>query len=158
MDAASAKELAAAMAILASLVDTLGAGGVLGLMVGSPLLMVVTFSLQGWVSTRRQQSILETYQKDALTRSDELACLSEKNRQAIFDLWERHRTETHQTLNQMKDSLGQLARFYENNVILVKNYEQMAKGLNDLVAVNTRSVERLTVQVETFFKVRVENK
>lgn len=154
MDAASAKELAAAMAVLASLVDKLGAGGVLGLMIGSPLLMVATFSFQGWWATRRQQSMLETYQRDALARSEEMGRLAEKSRQAIFDLWERHRCETQTALDQLKESQGKLSRFYEDNVILVKNYEQMAKGLNDLVAVNTRMVERLTVQVETFFKVR----
>lgn len=157
MDAGSAKELAAALAVLASLVDKLGAGGTLGLLIGSPFLMVVTFSLQCWWAGRRGQALLETYQKDALTRSAEQARQAELSRQAIFELWERHRAETQKALDQMKDGQLKLTRFYEDNVVLVKNYEQMAKGLNDLVAVNTRAVERLTVQVETIYKLRGAN-
>jgi len=42
-----------------------------------------------------------------------------------------------------------VVKMYENNVVLVENYEKLAKDLHDVVIMNTQIVQRLADEIKT---------
>ena len=145
MDAASAKELATVLAVLCSLIEKLGPGGLIGLFVGGPSLMTgFVFFHSAWTGRRLQQT-LEEYRKN------------------IYDLWERHREETVRLqesnrketaaiVKELGEGLNKTTRYYEDNVELVKDYNRLAEGLQDLVVTSIRSLEKVAASIETLCK------
>ena len=65
---------------------------------------------------------------------------------------EAYRSDTQNILREVGDKHEEVARFYRNNVELVRNYERMTDALQTLVVNNTRAVERLITIVETRHK------
>jgi len=145
MDAATAKELAAALAVFASLVDKLGPGGIIGLLVGSPLLMVIGCATQSHVSGRRLQIMFEEARKCVHD-------LWEKHREETTRLQESHRQETAVIVREFEAGLNKTTRFYENNVELVNNYQRLADNLQDLILKSAQATEKLAAAVDTLCK------
>jgi hypothetical protein len=142
MDAVSAKEVAAALAVFSSLVEQLGAGGVIGLFVGGPSLMAaIGFAQAAW-SGRRMHIIYEEARKN-------LNELWEKHRSEISQLQEEHRRETAGIVKELGEGLKLATRYYEDNVELVKDYKRLADSLQDLIITNIRSIEKMVASVET---------
>lgn len=145
MDPASAKELAAALGALAALVESLGPGGVIALAVGSPFLMVLTVSAQGVYTSRRLYKMYE----EARAAVD---AMWERHRVQLSERQEAHRQETAAIVRELGEGLRQTTRFYEDNVLLVKNYETLAKSLQDLIVTSISAQERMAAGLELFLK------
>lgn len=142
MDAGTAKEVAAALAVFASLVDKLGVEGMVCLLFGSPLMMVITFAVQSHVAGRRLQSMFEEARKCVHD-------LWEKHREETTRLQESHRQETAAIVRDLGEGLNRTTRFYENNVELVNNYKRLADNLQDLILKNSQSMEKLAAGIDT---------
>jgi len=145
MDAASAKELAAALAVLSSIVSQLGPGGLIGLLVGGPSLMVVLVSVQAAWTGRRLNHMFEDARK----------CVNdlwEKHRAETSLLQEDHRRETAAVVKELGEGLKLTTRYYEDNVKLVEGYGQLSNNLQDLIVTNIRTLERVAASIETLCK------
>lgn len=145
MDPASAKELAAALALFSSLVEQLGAGGVIGLFVGGPSLLSGIVVFQSFWTGRRMQQMFEEFRK---AMND----LWERHREGTGRLQESHRQETSLVVKELGEGLGRTTRFYEDNVKLVENYGKLANSLQDLIVTNIRTLEKVASSIETLCK------
>ena len=145
MDAASAKELAAALAVFVSLIEKLGPGGLIGLFVGGPTVMAVFVFIQSAWAARRQHNLFE------------------ESRRAIYDLWEKHREEstrvqeahrqeTSLIVKELGAGVSKTTRYYEDNIKLVEGYDRLSGNLQDLVATNIRSLEKVASGIEMLCK------
>jgi hypothetical protein len=61
---------------------------------------------------------------------------------------ERYREDTARMYQAGRDSLDAVKRMYENNVILVQNYEKMAEGLQSMIVLNTQTITRLCDRID----------
>jgi hypothetical protein len=61
---------------------------------------------------------------------------------------QRYREDTAKMYEMGRESLAAVQRMYENNIILVKNYERMADGLQSLIVLNTQTITRLCDRVD----------
>ena len=61
---------------------------------------------------------------------------------------ERYRADTAKMYEAGRESLDAVRRMYENNVILVKNYEKLADGLQSMIVLNTQTITRLCDRLE----------
>ena len=130
MDPVSAKELATALALFASILDKLGPAGIGMLILGSPLLMMLAFYIQTEVQSRR------------------LNDLWEKHRLETGRLQEAHRQEAADIVRQYGEALSKTTRYYEDNVLLVQNYDRLANDLRDLITTVVGSVEKMGAGIE----------
>jgi len=145
MDAASAKELAAALAVLSSIVSQLGPGGLIGLLVGGPSLMVILITVQAAWTGRRMNHMFEEARKYVNE-------LWERHRTEAGLLQEEHRRETAAIVKELGEGLKLTTRYYENNVLLVENYGKLANNLQDLIVTNIRTLEKVAASIETLCK------
>jgi len=149
MDAASAKELATALAVFSSLIEKLGPGGLLGLFVGGPSAMAVFVFVQSAWSNRRQHSLFEESRK-AITE------LWEKHREESARVQEEHRRETALIVKELGAGVGKTTRYYEDNVKLVEDYSRLSNNQQDLIATNIRSLEKVASGIEMLCKTMVQ--
>lgn len=145
MDAASAKEVAAALAVFSSLIQQLGPGGIIGLFVGGPSLMAGLVLIQSAWSGRRLQGAFEDSRRAVHD-------LWEKHREETTRLQESHRQETAAIVKELGEGLKLTTRYYEDNVKLVEDYGLLANNLRDLIVTNIRSMEKMTAGIETLCK------
>ena len=145
MDAASAKERAATLAVLSSLVGQLGPGSLIGIFVGGPSLMVLLVSFQSAWTGRHLNHMFEDARK----------CVNdlwERHREATARLQEVHRHETATIVKELGEGLGKTTRYYEDNVKLVEDYGKLANSLQDLIVTNIRTLEKVASSIETLCK------
>lgn len=149
MDAASAKELAAALAVLCTLIEKLGPGGLLGLFVGGPSVMAVFIFTQSAWSARRQHNLFEDFRR---TMTD----MWERHREESARLQEEHRKETASIVKELGAGVSKTTRYYEDNVELVKDFDKLSHNFQDLVATNIRSLEKVASGIEMLCKTVVQ--
>ena len=118
------------MAMLA----TIGIPGLLGLILTAPALVIVVMLTMSHISATRMEKAHQRFQENMAT------------------MLEAYRSDTQNILREVGDKHEEVARFYRNNVELVRNYERMTDALQTLVVNNTRAVERLITIVETRHK------
>ena len=118
------------MAMLA----TIGIPGLLGLILSAPALVIVVMLTMSHISATRMEKAHQRFQENMAT------------------MLEAYRSDTQSILREVGDEHEEVARFYRNNVELVRNYERMTDALQTLVVNNTRAVERLITIVETRHK------
>ena len=118
------------MAMLA----TIGIPGLLGLILSAPALVIVVMLTMSHISATRMEKAHQRFQENMAT------------------MLEAYRSDTQNILREVGDKHEEVARFYRNNVELVRNYERMTDALQTLVVNNTRAVERLITIVETRHK------
>jgi len=145
MDPVSVKEMTAFMPMFMALLENMGAEGVLGFLFGGPLMVIAAFWLQGWSDRRHSQKLFEEFRK------------------TIWDLWERHREETDRhkenhrkeigdIIRKFDESLERTTRYYENNVLLVQNYEKLTNELQSLIVTTIQTLGRVDAHFEGFCK------
>lgn len=84
---------------------------------------------------------LEAYRTDT---QSVLRALGEKHEKQL----EAYRTDTQRLLHDLGENQRATDQYYKDNVELVKRYESIAKGFQDVVVSNTRAVERLNTLLE----------
>lgn len=153
-------EHAALATVLAEMVRTLGADGLVRLItllcLAAPLTMALGMMVIAAYVTHRHGKTLEAYREDSVTRfeayRDQSDSRIEVNRRYAEELWERHRAEMGTVLKEFGQAVAEIRRYYENNVDLVRGYETVAENLQDVVVASTRTLERLARDIEMFCK------
>ena len=59
------------------------------------------------------------------------------------EMADKHRSEVMAILSEHKEYMVEQRRMYDNNVILVNQYEAMAKDQKDIIIMNTQSLTRV---------------
>lgn len=120
-----------ALTEIATLCERLGLSGLVSLALAGPALVLCAIMLVEYHRGRKVQEMVETARAE---------CRS---------MLETYRADTQQVLRELGAGINQTERFYRDNVELVKQYERIAKGLQDVVVSNTRATERLVTMIET---------
>jgi hypothetical protein len=71
---------------------------------------------------------------------------SDARQQALMEIY---RADTQKVLSSYGEHVAQLARYYENNVDLVKSWQKIADGFQSVVVLNTQTITELCVLVKT---------
>jgi hypothetical protein len=58
-----------------------------------------------------------------------------------------HKKELAEVLDRYREDVQQIARFYEDNVLLVKGYERLAGDLTSIITLSTRTLEGLVQKI-----------
>lgn len=114
------------METIAGIFGELGLSGLIALACSGPALVLIAILYMNHLSSIR----MEKAQKDF--------------RGSVNGLLEAYRKDTQKVLNEVAVKHDDVVRFYQNNVILVKNYEKMTDATQTLVVNNTRALERLS--------------
>ena len=123
--------LVSAAQTIASVLSGLGVPGLLALGLAGPVIVLVTVLVLDAVRHARMEKMHQEFRRDA---------------QAILEAYRADMTQFHTAAGEKHAAVS---RFYENNVTLVKSYEQHAETLQTLVVNNTRATERLVTIIES---------
>ena len=115
---------------IAHVLEKLGMSGLITLALSGPALVLVAILIIEYHRNRQSQNMVE------MMRAETRAML------------ETYRADTQSILRELGANQDQTDQYYRDNVVLVQQYERMAKGLQDVVVSNTRAVERLITMVE----------
>ena len=118
------------MAALAAI----GIPGIFGIIFSAPALVIVAMLAMGYLNNARTEKSHQRFQENMAT------------------MLEAYRADTQSILREVGEKHEEVAKFYRNNVELVKNYERMTDALQTLVVNNPRDVERRITIVESRHK------
>lgn len=152
MNAIDLDQIVDALTRIAALLEPLGLPGFVALMLSGPALILCSVI---YVEYRRSQSdrrMLEAAREEMRTlleayRAD-MQATQEAHRQENGRLVEIYRSDTQKILRELGSGINKISGYYEDNVILVKQYKDISDGFLDVVVSNTRAVEKLTVLLE----------
>jgi hypothetical protein len=63
-------------------------------------------------------------------------------------MMQEHKKELHEVLERYREDVQRIARFYEDNVLLVKGYERLAADLTSIITLSTRTLEGLVQKID----------
>ena len=132
MDPTVISQVVAALSIIAKIVDALGVGGIVGLALAGPVIVVLSVIFLSHLNNQRLAAMLEVYRKDAGDRF-------ETYRKDSGDRFEYYRNTMDKALDESEDGLNQVIQFYKDNVELVKNITNIASDLKDVVEIGRAS-------------------
>ncbi|MFW5490417.1 MAG: hypothetical protein ACNI3A_18670 [Desulfovibrio sp.] len=130
MDPATLTKITAALTAIAKIVEALGPGGVIALALAGPVVVVVAVLILAHLNNKRMARSFDEYRIDADRR------------------FEAYRDQTSETLESYGAVQRETAQYYRDNVELVRSVESLARGFQDVVVTNTRTLERLCNDVE----------
>jgi len=145
MDPLTANEMAAALAVFVAMIEKLGAGGIIGLLIGGPLLFVLVFWGHAWSERRHNQKMSEDSRAALWT-------LFEKHREETTRMREEHRKETSDIIKKFDDALQKVTRYYESNVMLVQDYQKLTGELQTLIVTTIQTLGRVDAHFEALCK------
>lgn len=131
MNTVDLNRLVEALTEIATLLDKLGVPGLVALALLGPALVLGIFIAAEYHRGRRMQDMIDRHVAESRV------------------LLETYRADTQQVLRELGAGLDQTEQFYRDNVELVRQYERIAKGLQDVVVSNTRAMERLITMLES---------
>lgn len=130
MDAATVAAVASGLAAIAKIVQALGPGGIIALVLAWPLLMVlVVTAILVWSNVKLGR-LLDAYRTD------------------LGNQFEAFKAQTREAMDSHAEALRRVSNYYDDNVKLVQSWERIADGMQDVVVSNTRAMERLSTLVE----------
>ncbi|AAS95605.1 hypothetical protein [Nitratidesulfovibrio vulgaris] len=141
MNPADITQLVEALQMIAGILQQLGVPGLVSLMLAGPAAVLITVLILDHLRSRRQGELLETY------RSDVADMVKEMREDSACKL-ESYRADMQTVLRELGDHQQETAQYYRDNVELVKAYERIATGLQDVVVNNTRTMERVLSLIE----------
>lgn len=126
--------LLSAAQTIATVLSGLGVPGLLALGLAGPVVVLATVLVLDFMRHVRMEKMQQDFRRDA---------------QATLEAYRADMAAFHAAAGEKHAAVS---RYYENNVTLVKSYEQYVEALQTLVVNNTRSVERLVIIIETLRK------
>ncbi len=66
----------------------------------------------------------------------------------LHDMETKHEKKVTEILTQHEDYMKETRQMYENNVLLVQNYERIAGELKDIIVMNTQAITMLNTNIE----------
>lgn len=140
VEISTSAELTELLKAVAAMADTLGPGGVVALLLASPLLMVLLSAIQNNILGRRTNDLWE------------------KHRAYVDTLLEDRRKETAVILEKLSEALSKTTRYYEDNVKLVEDYDKLADNQQAMIATVVSGLEQMRASIETICKTVVVGK
>lgn len=128
-----APEVLAALQAFIDFCEQVGIPGVLGLVLAGPAAVLVALLLLDFMRMRHMRKESEEHRKEMLA------------------LVEQHRENMDKVLRDLGEKHGEVVQFYKDNVELVKAYNKLANGFQDIVVNNTRAVEHLASLAQANF-------
>lgn len=122
--------LVEALTALAGMLEQIGLPGLVALLLLGPGLVLCTIMMVEYHRGRRIHELMEAARSEA---------------RGVLEIY---RADTRQILHELGEGIQQNVRFYRDNVELVRQYDFLAKNLQDVVVSNTRATERLIVMLE----------
>ncbi|MCC8194341.1 MAG: hypothetical protein LIP28_06825 [Deltaproteobacteria bacterium] len=129
------------MAGVVQVLDRLGVGGLILLVLSGPALVVLAVLFIEYHRSVKQRGENATM----------LAAMREENarsRDGAAAQLEAYRADTQQLVRDLGANQRATDQYYKDNVELAKNYRRLAEVLQDVVVGNTRALERLIVMLE----------
>lgn len=123
-------KLVDSLSAIASLFERIGLPGLVVLLLLGPAMVLCAVLLVEYHRSHRVQEIVEAARSEGRS------------------MMEIYRADTQRILRELGTGIEQNVRFYRDNVDLVKQYDFLAKNLQDVVVSNTRATERLIVMLE----------
>ena len=74
--------------------------------------------------------------------------LEKKRDKEVAMMLASQKEETNKLLREYKDDLATVTRFYEDNVLLVKNYQRLADDLSGVITLNTQVQTQLVESIK----------
>lgn len=145
MDAATMTQIVTALTVIAKIVDSLGAGGIIALALAGPVIVVLAVMVLSWLNSEKLAKIIESYRNDADQRFETYRATSDQR-------FEEYRGDMNKVLTRYGEALMRTTDYYENNVDLVKGYERMAKDFAGVVSLNAATMQRLVDRIETIIQ------
>jgi hypothetical protein len=130
MNAAEIAQTLEVLGTLATVVDGLGIPGIVLLMLAGPLLMLCALYLLEYKRNKSTNAMITDIRADFQTAL------------------ETYRADTQKISRELGTNQSRTDRYYRDNVELVKQYERIAKNLQDVVVSNTMAVTRLNTMLE----------
>lgn len=66
----------------------------------------------------------------------------------VLIMWYFSMTQTREILKRYADDMAEIRQMYENNVILVKDYSEVASDLKEIIVLNTETLTRLSERMK----------
>jgi hypothetical protein len=122
--------LVQSLAQIAELLERIGLPGLVVLALAGPALVLCAIILVEYQRGRRTQETVENIRVEGRL------------------LLETYRADSQSILRELGESIRDNEQYYRNGMELVKQYDFLAKNLQDVVVSNTRATERLIVMLE----------
>ena len=119
-----------ALAAFAKVVDALGLPGIIALVISGPLLMLCSLYLVEYKRNHNTTAMVEG--------------VREETRNTL----EAYRKDTQRMFMELGANQARTDQYYRDNAELVRNYERIAAGLQDVVVSNTTVITRLATMLE----------
>lgn len=130
MNGVDMAQLVDALTKIASVLNSLGVPGLVALAFAGPAAVLCVILAIDYHRSRKTQELLEMFRAE--TRS----------------LLEIYRGDSSSLVRELGNYQRETAQYYRDNVELVKQYERVAANLQDVVVMNTRTMERLVTMLE----------
>lgn len=152
MDAASAATVVTAMEALAKIVNSLGVGGVLALLLLWPVLFTAAvLAIMVWANLKLSR-LLDTYRSDMASQviayREDMGTQIAVFRADMAQQTEAHRVRVDAILREYGRSQEEVSQYYKNNVELLKTTQGLADDLQDVVLLNTRTCEAMSEKIK----------
>lgn len=134
--------LVSAAQSIAAVLSQLGVPGLLCLALAGPALIIVAMLYFEHLRAVRQEQQLSSYRADLEQEQAE-------HRETVNRLLETYRADTNIMLRDVAKEHAEAVSFYRDNVALVRGYESISGGMQQIIVNNTRAMERLTTIMET---------
>lgn len=138
MNSVQLTQLVDALTEIANLLERLGLPGLVALALAGPAALVLALMTMDYLRGRKMQDMME------LMRSE-----NEMARKQAAWLMEKYREDMGEAVKELGANQDQTDQYYRDNVELVKGFNRMAEGYQDIVVSNTRATERLITILET---------
>lgn len=135
-------QIVTALTVIAKIVDSLGAGGIIALALAGPGVVVLAVMVISYLNGVKLAKIIEAYRKDADRRFEEYRATSDRR-------FEEYRASMDEVLAEYGKALARTTDYYEDNVELVKGYERLAKDFAGVISLNAQTMQRLVDKIET---------
>lgn len=66
----------------------------------------------------------------------------------IFVIWYFSRNDTQKILEQYKEDMVEQRTMYQNNVVLVENYKELASDLKNIIILNTQTITEMCTMLK----------
>ena len=134
MNPADLHTLVAALQTIAAVLSGLGVPGLIALGLSGPVVVLVTVL------------VLDAHRHSRMEK------MHQESRSDSHKMLEAYREDLHKMHHDYSNKHADMSRYYENNVMLVKNYEKLTEALQSLVVNNTRTAERPITIIESMRK------
>ncbi|WP_029896837.1 hypothetical protein [Desulfohalovibrio reitneri] len=138
-------QLVAIISSLAQVVETLGAWGVVGLVLAFPLTAVALFTWHAWRQDKILNAIRRDHAESLRAQSQETRAVLEAYRKDSIAWADEERKRVECFLQQHKE----VSQFYRDNVELVRSWEGLAKDQREVLLLVSQTMQKVADKIDS---------